>query len=53
MKYIIRQLYSVTRRKDMQSIVGDDGLACRLGRCFCLRQRSPPETRTLSAPFSL
>ena len=21
-------------------------LACRLGRCFCLRQRSPPETRT-------
>ena len=22
------------------------GLACRLGQCFCLRQRSPPETRT-------
>ena len=22
-------------------------LACRLGRCFCLRQRCPPDTRTL------
>ena len=22
------------------------GLACRLGRCFCLRQRCPPDTRT-------
>nr|DAZ22840.1 MAG TPA: hypothetical protein [Caudoviricetes sp.] len=21
-------------------------LSCRFGRCFCLRQRSPPETRT-------
>ena len=22
------------------------GLTCRLGRCFCLRQRCPPDTRT-------
>ena len=26
------------------------GLACRLGRCFCLRQRCPQDTRT--APWS-
>ena len=27
------------------------GLACRLGRCFCLRQRVPPGTRNPWATF--
>ena len=45
------RLVEVCIFKDMRSIVGD-GLACRLGRCFCLRQRSPPEIRTLGIPFS-
>ncbi len=30
--------------------VGRDGLASRLGRCFRLRRRSPPETRTPIPP---
>ena len=28
------------------NVVHGAGLACRLGRCFCLRQRCPPDTRT-------
>ncbi len=32
--------------------VGRDSLACRLVRCFCLRQRYPPETRTLIPPLT-
>ena len=27
-------------------VVHRTGLACRLGRFFCLRQRCPPDTRT-------
>ncbi len=33
---------------DNPSVAPRQRLACRLGRCFCLRQRCPPDTRTLS-----
>ena len=38
----------------LHRFVGVGGLACRLGRCFCIKmQRCPPDTRTLDDPKKL
>ena len=38
-------------KSDTQCRLSGESLACRLGQCFCLRQRSPPESRTPLKPF--